>query len=46
VEARYPGLSLKANLCRERRNAKELTAWSPTVRIFLEPEHFGTLTLR
>ena len=37
-----PGAQIHANLCRERNRALELTAWSPPIRLFLEPEHFGT----
>ena len=37
-----PGTKLRVNVCRERRGGHELSAWSPTIRLFLEPEHFGT----
>jgi len=34
----------RANLCRERTPVRELSAWSNTVRLFLEPENFGVWT--
>ncbi len=40
-----PGLQLRANICRQRSQGHELSAWSPMARGFLEPEFFGTWTL-
>jgi hypothetical protein len=40
------GAMLLADLFRERAAGNELSAWSPTARLFLEPEHFGTWTLK
>jgi len=40
-----PGTTLKANLCRQRMPAGEHSAWSQTVRGFVEPDSFGTWTL-
>lgn len=34
----------RANLCWERTPVRELSAWSNTVRLFLEPENFGVWT--
>ena len=42
MQAPGPGAQFRANLCRERNRGRELSAWSPTIRLFLEPEHFGT----
>ncbi len=36
-----PGTVLRANLCRQRRGARELSAWTPMVRGFLEHELYG-----
>jgi hypothetical protein len=41
-----PGTALRANLCRQRVGAHELSAWSPMAEGFLEPELFGTWTFR
>jgi hypothetical protein len=41
-----PGLTLRANLCRNRHWASELSTWSQVVRGFMEPEHFGSWTLQ
>ena len=41
-----PGTQLRANVCRQRRHARELSAWSPMARGFLEHEFFGTWTFR
>jgi len=41
-----PGTTLRANLCRQRRHARELSAWSPMVKGFLEHEFFGTWVLK
>ncbi|MBN2311179.1 MAG: carbohydrate-binding family 9-like protein [Candidatus Hydrogenedentes bacterium] len=37
---------IRANLFRERARQQELSAWSPPVTIFLEPERFGAWTLK
>lgn len=37
-----PGTSLRANLCRQRTQDSELSAWSPMAEGFLEHELFGT----
>ena len=41
-----PGTQLRANICRQRRHAHELSAWSPMARGFLEHQLFGTWTFR
>lgn len=42
-----PGLSLRANLCRNRQpGGGELSSWSQVVRGFLEPQHSGEWVLR
>ncbi|NOZ21075.1 MAG: hypothetical protein GXP25_08290 [Planctomycetes bacterium] len=41
-----PGTTLRANVCRQRRHAHELSAWSPMVKGFLEHELFGTWVLK
>ncbi|HIE52743.1 MAG TPA: hypothetical protein EYP85_13395 [Armatimonadetes bacterium] len=41
-----PGLRLRVNVCRQRRQGRELSCWSPMVSGFLEAEHFGTWELR
>jgi hypothetical protein len=45
MEFPKPGTALKANLCRQRMPAREHSAWSQTVRGFVEPDSFGTWTL-
>jgi hypothetical protein len=41
-----PGTELRANICRQRRHARELSCWSPMARGFLEHEYFGTWIFR
>ncbi|MEW6358556.1 MAG: sugar-binding protein [Planctomycetota bacterium] len=41
-----PGAALRANLCRQRTQDGELSAWSPMADGFLEHEAFGTWTFR
>ena len=36
-----PGVRLRANLCRQRHHVRELSAWSPMVKGFLEHKLFG-----
>ena len=40
-----PGTTLVGNLCRQRGSG-ELSTWSQTVSMFVEPEHFGAWELR
>ena len=42
MKAPQPGAVLRANVCRQRRWARELSAWSPMVKGFLEHELYGT----
>ena len=42
MAAPKPGTKLRANVCRQRRPDRELSAWSPMVKGFLEHELFGT----
>ena len=46
MAAPKPGTALRANLCRQRAGAHELSAWSPMAEGFLEHELFGTWTFR
>ncbi|MBM3500841.1 MAG: hypothetical protein FJX74_19455 [Armatimonadetes bacterium] len=46
MAAPTPGTQLRANLCRQRIPDREQTAWSQCVAGFVEPESFGTWTLR
>jgi len=39
-----PGETLRANICRQRRPVKELSAWSQVVNGFVEPGSFGVLS--
>lgn len=41
-----PGTQLRANVCRQRRHAHELSAWSPMAKGFLEHQLFGTWVFR
>jgi len=41
-----PGTQLRANLCRQRGQAREQSCWSPMAESFLEPELFGTWILQ
>ncbi len=41
MAAPQPGTQLRANVCRQRRHAHELSAWSPMVQGFLEHKLFG-----
>ncbi|NOY81899.1 MAG: hypothetical protein GXP31_12960 [Kiritimatiellaeota bacterium] len=41
-----PGLKLRANLCRQRIQGRELSAWSPMAKGFLEHDLFGTWVFR
>ncbi|MGQ9730486.1 MAG: sugar-binding protein [Candidatus Zipacnadales bacterium] len=41
-----PNVILKANLCRNRAHARQYSTWSQVVAGFVEPENFGTWTLR
>jgi len=42
-----PGLTLRFNLCRQRRaQGGELSSWSQVLTGFMEPEHFGTIVLK
>ena len=42
MECPAPGAKLRANICRQRGRARELSAWSPMVKGFLEHDLFGT----
>jgi hypothetical protein len=46
MEPPKQGVKLRANLARERAQGSELSAWSPVIRFFLEPENFGSWKLR
>ena len=46
MDAPAPGTQLRANVCRQRRHASELSAWSPMAKGFLEHAFFGTWTFR
>ena len=46
MAAPKPGASLRANLCRQRTQGRELSAWSPMASGFLEHDLFGTWTFR
>ncbi|NCO39651.1 MAG: hypothetical protein AUJ96_29450 [Armatimonadetes bacterium CG2_30_66_41] len=41
-----PGTKVRANLCRQRMQGSELSAWSPMATGFLEPDLFGTWVFR
>ncbi len=41
-----PGEKLRANLCRQRGRGRELSAWSPMAKGFLEHDLFGTWVFR
>lgn len=45
MAAPAPGASFRANVCRQRAPVPEHTAWSQTVKGFIEPESFGQWTL-
>jgi len=45
IEKPYPGMRLRANICRQRGRANELSCWSRMADSFLEPELFGTWIL-
>ena len=46
MQAPEAGAELRANLCRERAQKHELSAWSGLVSGFLEPQNFGTWVLK
>lgn len=46
MAAPKPGSTLRANLCRQRIQGRELSAWSPMARGFLEHDLFGTWTFK
>ncbi len=46
MQAPEPGEKLRVNLCRQRIQGRELSAWSSMVQGFLEPDLFGTWTFQ